>query len=100
MAQETHAVSRPRVIPALRMDRVMAWLGVSPFFIFAVMFLILPTVYLFVGTFQDSSGSFTLVNIGQLFTPSILSAYWISIEGVNSCPILTRVKQSSGSSWP
>jgi putative spermidine/putrescine transport system permease protein len=44
------------------------------------MFMIVPTVYLAVGAFQDAAGNFTLANIGELFTPSILSAYWISIE--------------------
>jgi len=58
----------------------LVWLGVAPFLIFAVMFLILPTGYLLVGAFQDPDGNFTLANIGDLFQPSILSAYWISIE--------------------
>ena len=44
------------------------------------MFLILPTGYLLIGAFQDPDGNFTLANIGDLFEPSILSAYWISIE--------------------
>ena len=44
------------------------------------MFLILPTLFLIVGAFQDADGHFTLANIGNLFQPSILSAYWISIE--------------------
>jgi putative spermidine/putrescine transport system permease protein len=57
-----------------------AWLGVTPFFIFAVMFLILPTAYLVVGGFQDADGNFTLNNLVRLFQPSILSAYWISIK--------------------
>src|SRR5262249_37582381 len=57
-----------------------AWLGVAPFFIFALMFLILPTFELMVGGFQDADGNFTLQNIADLFEPSILSAYWISIE--------------------
>jgi putative spermidine/putrescine transport system permease protein len=57
-----------------------AWLGVVPFFAFALMFLILPTGFLMVGAFEDAEGNFTLVNIGNLFQPSILSAYWISIE--------------------
>ena len=57
-----------------------AWLGVTPFFIFALMFLILPTAYLVIGGFQDADGNFTLNNIRDLFEPSILSAYWISIE--------------------
>jgi putative spermidine/putrescine transport system permease protein len=57
-----------------------AWLGVMPFFIFALMFLILPTADLMIGGFQDADGNFTLNNIRDLFQPSILSAYWISIE--------------------
>jgi putative spermidine/putrescine transport system permease protein len=58
-----------------------AWVGVTPFFIFALMFLIVPTLYLVVGAFQDAEGNFTLANIAQLFTQaSIRSAYWISIK--------------------
>src|SRR5260221_29849 len=57
-----------------------AWLGVAPFFIFALMFLILPTGYLMVGAFQDTEGHFTLANLANLFQPSIVSAYWISIK--------------------
>ena len=56
------------------------WLGVAPFFIFALMFLILPTFYLIVGAFQNPQGEFTFQNIINLFEPSILSAYWISIR--------------------
>jgi putative spermidine/putrescine transport system permease protein len=56
------------------------WLGVAPFFVFALFFLILPTLYLIVGAFQDASGNFSLASIGALFTPSIMSAYWISIR--------------------
>jgi putative spermidine/putrescine transport system permease protein len=70
-------------VPAARsrLDRMSwAWLGVMPFFVFAVMFLILPTSYLMVGAFQDSEGHFTLKNLVNLFQPSILSAYWISIK--------------------
>src|SRR4051794_6379737 len=58
----------------------MAWIGVSPFFVFALMFLILPTLFLIVGGFQDAQGHFTLQNIANLFQPSILNAYWISIK--------------------
>jgi putative spermidine/putrescine transport system permease protein len=56
------------------------WLGVAPFFIFAVMFLIAPTAYLVVGAFQNDQGQFTLDNIVALAQPSILAAYWISIR--------------------
>jgi putative spermidine/putrescine transport system permease protein len=57
-----------------------AWIGVTPFFVFALMFLIVPTLYLVVGAFQDGDGNFTLQNLADLFTPTILSAYWISIK--------------------
>jgi putative spermidine/putrescine transport system permease protein len=56
------------------------WLGVAPFFIFAVMFLILPTAYLMLGAFQNDAGEFTLANIAALSQPSIVAAYWISIK--------------------
>ena len=57
------------------------WLGVSPFFLFAVLFLILPSLRLFVGSFTDNDGRFTFVNILQLFREQpILDAYWLSIR--------------------
>jgi putative spermidine/putrescine transport system permease protein len=56
------------------------WLGVAPFFIFAIMFLILPTLYLMLGAFQNDAGEFTLENIVALTQPSIVAAYWISIK--------------------
>ena len=62
--------------PSLRI-----WLGVVPFFLFALLFLILPSVKLFVGSFTTEKGQFTLNNMLQLFIqPSILDAYWLSIK--------------------
>ncbi len=62
------------------MQNFWAWVGVAPFFLFAAMFLIVPTLYLIVGGFQDADGNFTLRNLIDLFQPSILSAYWITIK--------------------
>ncbi len=57
------------------------WLGVAPFFLFAFLFLILPSLRLFVGSFTDNEGNFTFQNILQLFTQkSIIDAYWLSIR--------------------
>ncbi len=72
------------------------WLGVAPFLVFALMFLILPTAYLVVGAFQNDAGEFTLDNIRQIIDlpglrdyflctgncrmPTIPGAYWISIR--------------------
>jgi putative spermidine/putrescine transport system permease protein len=56
------------------------WLGVLPFAAFTILFLIMPTMKIVIGAFQTPDGSFTFENIGNLFTTSILSAYWISIK--------------------
>jgi putative spermidine/putrescine transport system permease protein len=56
------------------------WLGVTPFFVFAMMFLILPTLYLMLGAFQNEAGEFTFANIVALFSANIVAAYWISIK--------------------
>ena len=73
--------SAPRAQPLQLGQTAWAWIGVTPFFVFALMFLIVPTLYLVVGAFQDVDGNFTLVNIKQLYTQdSIRSAYWISIK--------------------
>ena len=55
-------------------------LGVLPFFVFALLFLLLPTMYLMVGAFQDAQGNFTLLNIKGLFEDNVLNAYWISFK--------------------
>ncbi|WP_457585085.1 ABC transporter permease [Ensifer canadensis] len=60
--------------------QVRNWFGVAPFFIFAVLFLILPTFNIVVGAFRNTDGQATLENIGKLFSPSIRGAFWISIE--------------------
>ncbi|MEF2550332.1 ABC transporter permease subunit [Aurantimonas sp. A2-1-M11] len=68
------------VVPARRPTRSLAWLGLAPFFGFAVLFLIGPTLYLITGAFQDRTGAFTFDNILGLFTPQIMAAYAISIQ--------------------
>ena len=57
-----------------------AWVGVLPFFIFAIAFLILPALSLFAGSFQDRAGNLTFDNIIGLTQPFILDAYWLSIR--------------------
>jgi putative spermidine/putrescine transport system permease protein len=58
----------------------LAWLGLLPFFLFAFAFLIAPAASLLVGSFRDSQGALTLQNFIDLSTPSIRSAYWLSIR--------------------
>lgn len=57
------------------------WLGVAPFFLFAILFLVLPSVRLVIGSFTNNTGQFTFANIIQLFQEkSILDAYRLSIQ--------------------
>ncbi len=57
------------------------WLGVVPFLLFSLLFLLLPSARLFIGSFIDEAGRFTLKNIIELFSqPTILNAYWLSIR--------------------
>lgn len=58
----------------------MAWLGLAPFMLFAIFFLLLPTGRLVVGAFQDAQGHFTFDNIASLSQPNIVKAYWLSIR--------------------
>jgi putative spermidine/putrescine transport system permease protein len=61
-------------------NRLWNWVGVVPFFLFAIGLLILPSMSLFTGSFQDNSGAFTLNNFRNLFQPHIMAAYWLSIR--------------------
>lgn len=71
----------PRVAGTRRREPLsLAWLGVLPFVLFVLLFLILPTFGLIVGAFQTPDGSFTLDNIRRLDQPTIRAAYWISIQ--------------------
>jgi putative spermidine/putrescine transport system permease protein len=73
------SITTPAVRPVRGQWR--AWLGVVPFLLFALLFLILPSARLIAGSFTDADGNLTLANIAQLFTqPTILNAYWLSIR--------------------
>ena len=57
------------------------WVGVIPFFLFAILFLVLPSLRLIAGSFSNEEGKFTIANILQLFQEqAILDAYWLSIR--------------------
>ena len=70
--------SAPRLRQKWRMP--VEWLGIVPFLLFALLFLILPTMKIVVGAFQTPEGAFTLQNLADLNTDSIRSAYWTSIR--------------------
>ena len=58
----------------------LTWLGLVPFLIFSTLFLLIPTFYLIVGSFRDSTGQFTLQNYAGLTNEIPLNAYKTSIE--------------------
>jgi len=58
-----------------------AWLGVAPFFLFAILFLIFPSITIFFRSFEAPDGSFTFDNIIALFTVrDIINAYQASLS--------------------
>ena len=78
-------------VPTARPRRRLsfAWVGVTPFFAFAFLFLVLPTLYLAGNSFKSlhgtvannpAYGQVTIGNYTSLTTPNILDAYTTSIE--------------------
>lgn len=81
MAQAAVASSKTsRPIIATLGGIPLAWLGVLPFFLFALFFLILPSLSLFTGTFTDADGAFTFGNLLELSRQDIINAYSLSIQ--------------------
>ncbi len=76
---ETIEMTAPPLPQAPR-RRSWAWLGLLPFFLFAFLFMLLPSASLFIGSFQDRQGAFTFQNILDLTRPPIPEAYWLSIR--------------------
>ena len=67
--------------PAKAPSNLKDWLGVSPFFLFAFLFMVLPSVYLVRGSFLNQENQFTFQNYLDLFTtPAITNAYKLSIQ--------------------
>lgn len=58
-----------------------AWIGVVPFFLFALLFLLYPASTIVVRSFQDyNTHAFTFKNILGLNNPYLLNSYWVSIK--------------------
>jgi len=80
-AAATNEPGAPRARPARR-GLNWSWLGVLPFFLFALLFMLFPIGFLIIGSFQDSANhdAFTLKNYGDLTTQQIARAFSNSIE--------------------
>ncbi len=81
-SKQNFAVNEKRDAPQARPAPLpwRHWLGVGPFFLFAFLFIFLPSLSLFIGAFQDASGAFTLKNFADLSRPEIVDAYWVTIR--------------------
>jgi putative spermidine/putrescine transport system permease protein len=55
-------------------------LGVVPFLLFALAFLLAPASFLFIGSLRDLEGHWTLANYGNLWQDFVLEAYGRSIR--------------------
>lgn len=75
---QTHKRDAPKARPAP--SSWQNWVGVLPFFLFAFLFIFLPSASLMIGAFQDSQSKFTLANFAGLFESSILASYWVTIR--------------------
>src|SRR5690242_9561099 len=70
------AASRGATRSAFRLDGIGRYVGVAPFLLFAILFLIVPTLNLAASAFYDTKGNLTLQNIVDLGRPQIIAAYW------------------------
>jgi putative spermidine/putrescine transport system permease protein len=64
----------------VRRRPTFAWVGVVPFFLFALAALGLPVGFLVIGSFRGRDGELTLQNFADLTTGTITTAFWNSIE--------------------
>ena len=60
----------------------LVWLGVTPFFLFAFVFLLYPSSTIAIKSFENTTtGAFTFNNFVHLLqNPNLVNAYWISIK--------------------
>ncbi|HEY8168048.1 MAG TPA: ABC transporter permease subunit, partial [Candidatus Limnocylindrales bacterium] len=68
----------PLVRPGRRVS--WSWLGLVPFFLFAILFIGLPVSYLVLGSFQGLDGQPTLQNYADLWSPTIANGFLTSVE--------------------
>lgn len=80
MAQAVQIQTTASHTRSFSLDRLLAYLGVAPFFLFAALFMFLPAGFFIIGSFQDNGGNFTFKNIFDLFQPTILNSYALSIQ--------------------
>ncbi|CAN5435493.1 ABC transporter permease subunit [soil metagenome] len=61
-----------------KISKAAPWAGLLPFLLFLLVFLLAPTITVVVGAFQED-GRFSLVNINELFSSTLLTVLWKSV---------------------
>lgn len=56
------------------------WLGLVPFLLFTLLFLVLPVLYLINGALQTPDGQYSLETLLSLRDPQFVSSYWLTIR--------------------
>ena len=81
MAENIVKINSPRVLSwPHSLAFLQNWIGVVPFFVFILVFLVIPSTNIFVGAFQDQKGNLTLANMGVFLNPYVLKSYSISLQ--------------------
>jgi len=80
MAETALKIASPKIDEQSRLQGLSNWIGVLPFFLFILAFLILPSANLFLGALQDRNGHFTLANAAVMLDPYVLQSYSISLR--------------------
>jgi putative spermidine/putrescine transport system permease protein len=74
---------RARTAPSAlsgRASRLLPWLGLVPFLLFATVFLLVPTIKLILGSVQNAAGGFSLDNYSDFGSKIVVGAFTTSIE--------------------
>lgn len=69
------ATTRPGAGPRVRRRVGVAWLGLTPFAAYVLLFLAVPAVIAVGSGFFDGSGAFTVANLAAFADPSVLRAF-------------------------
>jgi putative spermidine/putrescine transport system permease protein len=70
----------PRIPRTHTPGHTLAWLGLVPFLLFVLFFMVIPAGSLLIGSFQDRNKAFTLANFTHLLSPNIVASYVITIR--------------------
>jgi len=63
-----------------RVTGLLPLLGLLPFVAYVFVFMVVPTINVAIGAFQDNDGAYTLDNITGLFDSTMLRTLWRSVE--------------------